>query len=78
MFTHQGIAIDAWAKIEGECPISYEVVGDEVQFELGGSSASLNLVASEKGLTTLVSASLEALSTLRQNNAVLPPEPEAP
>jgi hypothetical protein len=76
MFTHQGIAIDAWAKIEGECPISYEVVGDEVQFELGGSAASLNLVATEKGLTTLVSASLRALSTLRENTPALPPEPE--
>jgi len=76
MFTHQGIAIDAWARIEGECPISYEVVGDEVQFELGGSAAALNLVATEKGLTTFVSASLQALSTLRENTAALPPEPE--
>jgi hypothetical protein len=76
MFTYQGIAIDAWAKIEGECPISYEVVGEEVQFEIGSSAASLNLVATEKGLATFVSASLQALSTLRENIASLPEPPE--
>jgi hypothetical protein len=73
MFTHQGIAIDAWAKIEGECPISYEVVGDEVQFELGGSASALNLVATENGLAALVDASQRALATLRTNLTEPPP-----
>ena len=64
MFTHQGIAVDACARIEGDCVVRCEVVGDEAQFEIGHRTASLNLVTTRAGLTSLMAASTEALAAM--------------
>ncbi|WP_158880965.1 hypothetical protein [Amycolatopsis anabasis] len=65
MFTYNGIAVDAWARIEGRCPISCEVIGNEAQFEIGTNVASLNLVITEDGLEKLLAAAAKALALLR-------------
>jgi len=65
MFTHQGIALDSWAKIEGECVIKYEVVGDEAQFRLGPTQSVLNLVFSERGLENLMAKASRALAEFK-------------
>ncbi|MGH3436525.1 MAG: hypothetical protein ACRDRN_08655 [Sciscionella sp.] len=59
--THRGIALDSWAMVDGECPITCEVIGDQAQFLLGHSVGSLNLIASETGLAALVGVATEAL-----------------
>jgi len=64
MFTHHGIAVDAWARIEGDCVVKCDVVGDEAQFEIGHRTASLNLVATRAGLKSLMAASADALAAM--------------
>ncbi|MFD9896271.1 hypothetical protein ACFWY9_43565 [Amycolatopsis sp. NPDC059027] len=66
MFTHRGIAVDTWARIEDNCSIRYEVVGDEAQFEFGSNATSLNIVATAGGLASLAEASQAALRTMEQ------------
>ncbi|MGH3932351.1 MAG: hypothetical protein ACRDTF_20525 [Pseudonocardiaceae bacterium] len=65
MFTHSGIAVEAWVKIEGNCPIKWEVVDDQAQFVIGPNSATLSLIASEEGLKKLVTTASEALRAMR-------------
>lgn len=69
MFTHGGIAVEAWVKIEGNCPIKWEVVHDQAQFMIGPTSATLSLMASEKGLEKLVTTASEALRAMRTHLA---------
>lgn len=51
MFTHHGIGLDSFARIEGDCSVRYEVVGNEAQFEFGSMDCTLDLVHTEDGLT---------------------------
>ncbi|OZM75184.1 hypothetical protein CFN78_03220 [Amycolatopsis antarctica] len=64
MITNHGIATDAWAAIDGDCPISGELVGEEGQLELGVRTASLHLVCSESGLRNLVAVATEVLDEM--------------
>ena len=50
MFTHQGIAVDAWARIESNCRMEHKVVGDEMEIEFGARAGALNLVIRMKRL----------------------------
>jgi hypothetical protein len=68
MFTHQGIAVDSWARVEDGCRLRCEVVGDEAQFEFGERVASLSLIFSERGLEKMIGAATQALDTLRAGN----------
>jgi hypothetical protein len=65
MSIHQGIAVDALAKVEGQCAMECELVGDEAQFELGSGANSTHLVFTENGLTNLVPLGLSVLNNLR-------------
>ncbi len=65
MFAFGGIAVDSWVRIHRDCPIAWTVIGDEAQFELGPSSATLTLVASEDGVAALATMASEALRAIR-------------
>jgi len=65
MFTNGGVAVDAWVKIEGHCSLTCEVVADEAQFSFGHRTGSLELIASEAALETLVSVASDALHRMR-------------
>jgi hypothetical protein len=65
MNTFQGIAMDAWIDVDGDCPMSGEVVGSQAQIELGHSTGSLHLVLTERGLGNLVDVLTTALTKLR-------------
>lgn len=69
MFTHQGIAVDSWARVEDGCRVRCEVVGDEAQFEFGERIASLSVVFSERGLEKMIAAGTRALDTLREGDS---------
>jgi hypothetical protein len=60
-----GIQVDAWARLDGHCPMKVEVVATEAQFEIGHRGASLSLVAEEEGLVKLVEVASGALEQLR-------------
>ncbi len=65
MNTFQGIAMDAWIDVDGDCPMVGEVVGREAQIELGHSTGSLHLVLTERGLGNLADVLATALAELR-------------
>ena len=65
MFTNQGIAVNAWVTVDGDCSLSCDVIGDQAQFEFGTSTGSLNLIASETGLARLATVANDALTRLR-------------
>lgn len=70
MTTFQGIALDTWADINGDCSITYgEVSRSNVQIVLGHSAGSLHLVISESGLAALIGVAQDAL---REVQAVKP------
>lgn len=61
VFLNQGIAINSWIAIDGTCPVSCDVVGDEAQFELGTGEGWLNIHANEAALERLAQVFAEAL-----------------
>ena len=66
MTTMQGIALDTWADINGDCSITYcEVNRSNVQIVCGHSAGSLHLVMSESGLAALINVAQEALREVR-------------
>lgn len=65
MFAHQGICVDSWVKVEDNCNIRCEIVGDEAQFRLGGSSGGLEIIFTEGGLATLVTVGAAVLERMR-------------
>lgn len=75
MSTRGGITVDAWVTIDGDYPIKCGIVGDEAHFEIGDGVASVNLLASAKGLDTLVSAALQALREMRAPDGQNAPRP---
>jgi hypothetical protein len=64
VFTSQGIAMDSWVLMSGDCALSCEVIGDQAQFEFDHGTSSLHLNASEEGLAKLVQVATEALHKL--------------
>ncbi|OZM71455.1 hypothetical protein CFN78_20115 [Amycolatopsis antarctica] len=58
--------MDAWARIEGDCPVRCQVVGGEAEFEIGDRAASLSIVATRSGLAALASASQRALDEMER------------
>lgn len=57
-----GIHVDSWVRIEGQCDITCEIIGDEAQFQFGGTfSSGLNMIVTEEALRKLVHASRDAL-----------------
>ncbi|MGQ0839144.1 hypothetical protein [Actinokineospora sp.] len=70
MFTHRGIGIDSFAKIESDCPMTCEVVGNEAQFEFGHATHCLNLVITEQALHHLAAVVADALAKFADD---LPP-----
>lgn len=70
MYTTNGVCVDSWARIEGQCLITYDVAGDEAQFRFGGTrSSGIDLIITEEGLENLVQASTEALRKIRAEAA---------
>jgi hypothetical protein len=66
VLTDQGIAVDAWVRIEEDCPIACDVVGGEAQFRFGGRrSDGIDLIVTEQGLENIVQACSRALETMR-------------
>lgn len=61
----EGISVDAWVIMDGECPLTCDVVADQAQLTLGRGAASLQIVASESGLNTLAEAATNALRDMR-------------
>lgn len=57
------VETSAWVKI-GDCSIEYDVFCDQVEFRFGGSGG-FDLVATERGLVSLLSAGTSALDALR-------------
>ncbi len=66
MDTFLGIAVDAWANIDGECDMAYEVSRAEAQLELGHRTGSLHLVLTEAGLAKLVETATTVLREMRE------------
>ena len=62
-----GIAVGAWIKI-GDCPIEYKVFEDEAEFQIGGRSDGVYMIATEVGLANLISNCTEALEAIRAGN----------
>jgi hypothetical protein len=63
-----GIEVDAWARLDGDCPMKVEVIAAEAQFEIGNRGASLSLVAEEAGLARLISVASDALARVREQS----------
>lgn len=53
MNTFLGIALDNWANIDGDCPMSCEVIQHEAQIELGHGAGTLHLVLTVGALAKL-------------------------
>jgi hypothetical protein len=66
MDTFQGIALDVWVSIDGDCSMTSEVAKSEVQLEVGHNKGSLHLVVSEEGLARLVEMAGAALREVRE------------
>lgn len=66
MFSSRGIAVDSWARIEGDCPITCTVVGSEAEFEFGDFTHALHLVIEDEALRKLSDVIAEAVSQLSQ------------
>jgi hypothetical protein len=62
VFTNQGIAVDSWVSVDGQCWLSCDVIGDQAQFDFGHSTGSLHLNVSEAALARLVQVATEALT----------------
>ncbi|MGI8311509.1 hypothetical protein [Saccharopolyspora hattusasensis] len=54
MFTQHGIAVDAWVRIEPDCPMRHQVVADELQIEFGTRMGALSLVVTDEAVEKLV------------------------
>lgn len=65
MDTFLGIAVDAWANVDGGCDMTYEVSPIEAQIELGHRTGSLHLVMTEDGLAKLITVAETALREMR-------------
>ncbi|NUT50526.1 MAG: hypothetical protein HOV94_24940 [Saccharothrix sp.] len=66
MFTNGGISVDSWVRVEEQCEIASEVVGDEAQFTFSGRrGGELSLVVTEGGLEKLVEHFQGALDKIR-------------
>ncbi|MFE2750882.1 hypothetical protein ACFXGA_02640 [Actinosynnema sp. NPDC059335] len=66
MFTNGGIAVDSWVRVEEQCSIESEVVGDEVQFTFSGRrGGELSMVVTEAGLEKVVEHFRRALDRIR-------------
>jgi hypothetical protein len=65
MNTHFGIAVDAWANVDGDCDMTYEVSPVEAQIELGHRTGSLHLVMTPRGLAKLLEVGQQVLTEMR-------------
>ncbi|MGW4114275.1 hypothetical protein ACWEFJ_25665 [Actinosynnema sp. NPDC004786] len=66
MFTNGGIAVDSWVRVEEQCSIESEVVGDEVQVTFSGRrGGELSMVVTEAGLEKVVEHFRRALDQIR-------------
>ncbi len=65
MNTFLGIALDNWVNIDGDCPMSCEVVQRETQIELGHGAGTLHLVLTEAALAKLAHLTDQALREVR-------------
>jgi hypothetical protein len=66
MNTFLGIALDNWVNIDGDCPMSCEVVQRETQIELGHGAGTLHLVLTEDALVKLAHVTDLALTKVRE------------
>ncbi|HEV2779238.1 MAG TPA: hypothetical protein VGX25_07535 [Actinophytocola sp.] len=61
-----GIIVDSFVKMEAGCPVTVDIVGEQVQFRFGGErSSGLTLVFSEPGLAQLAAVCAGALESMR-------------
>lgn len=65
MYMHEAIVLDSWVRVEEDCPLSCEVLGNDANFEFGTKTSSLHLTASEPALIKLVAVATEALTRLQ-------------
>jgi hypothetical protein len=65
MHTHDAIVLDSWVRVEGDCPLRCEVIGNDANFEFGTKISALHLTASEPALIKLVAVATEALNRLQ-------------
>jgi hypothetical protein len=65
LYVHQPIILDSWVRVEGDCPLSCEVIGNDANFEFGTKASALHLTASEPALIKLVAVATEALTRLQ-------------
>jgi hypothetical protein len=63
------VETSAWVKIN-DCSIEYKVFAELVEFRIGGHLDGFDLVATERGLASLVSASVAALEEMRAGHRV--------
>ncbi len=63
-----GATLHGWVKIDEGVPIRYDVCGEVVEFDLGLRRGEFQLVATERGLTKLITKGSEALQALRDRN----------
>lgn len=61
-----GICVDSWVRVEGQCGITCDIVGDEAQFRFGGArSTGLHMIVTEECLRKLIRTSMDALHRMR-------------
>jgi hypothetical protein len=60
-----GITLDSWANIDGQCQIECDIVGDQAQFRLGGRGSGLDLVCTEQGPANFLEQATIALEQMR-------------
>lgn len=76
MYTSPSIGVDAWVRIEGHCPITYEPMGEQMQFRLGSArGCGLTVVLTEQALENLIVAFGEGLRALRADPVPTEPHP---
>ena len=62
MNTFLGISMDNWVNMDGDCPMSYEVIDKETQIEIGHGAGTLHLVLTIAALAQLANLTDRALS----------------
>lgn len=67
------IELDAYAAIDRDCPMRYQVSATEALVELGHGTGSLNLALSEDGLARLLEFVGAALTDMRDGARSCPP-----
>jgi len=70
VLTFRGIGVDSFVKVDADCPVTYEITGEQAQFRFGSvRSTGLTLIFTERSLETLIATGTTALLAMRAESS---------